>query len=158
VLAACGALAVYRRAALEAVAEGDGPWAGHYFCFWEDLELGWRLTNRGFRVLAAPHAVAVHGRGAGAEAGQGPLRWRRPPELEACVLTNRWMTLIRHLHRADLARRLPVLLAFDLAMTSLGVARRPRLLGHLRRRLPLVYRELGRREHLPRKRLSELPW
>jgi GT2 family glycosyltransferase len=158
VLAACGALAVYRRAALAAVTEGDGPWAGHFFCFWEDLELGWRLTNRGFRVLAAPHAVAVHGRGAGAEAGQGPLRWRRPPELEACVLSNRWMTLIRHLHPADLARRLPVLLAFDLAMTSLGVARRPRLLGHLRRRLPLVYRELGRREPLPRKRLSELPW
>jgi hypothetical protein len=158
VLAACGALAVYRRAALEAVAEAGGPWAGHYFCFWEDLELGWRLTNRGFRVLAAPHAVAVHGRGAGAEPGQGRLRWRRPPELEACVLSNRWMTLIRHLHSADLVRRLPLLLAFDLGVTVLGVARRPRLLPHLRRRLPLVYRELGRREHLPRKRLSELPW
>lgn len=158
VLAACGALAVYRRSALEAVAEGGGPWAEHYFCFWEDLELGWRLTNRGYPVLAAPHAVAVHGRGAGAEPGRGPLRWRRPPELEACVLTNRWMTLIRHLHRADLARRLPLLLGFDLAMTSLGVARRPRLLGHLRRRLRLVYRELEQREPHPRKRLNELPW
>jgi len=158
VLAACGALAVYRRSALEAVAEEGGPWAEHYFCFWEDLELGWRLTNRGFRVLAAPHAVAVHGRGAGAASGRGPLRWRRPPELEACVLSNRWMTLIRHLHSADLARRLPLLLAFDLAVTVLGAARRPRLLPPLRRRLPLVYRELGRRELLPRKRLSELPW
>ena len=158
VLAACGALAVYRRAALEAVAEAGGPWAEHFFCFWEDLELGWRLTNRGFSVLAAPHAVAVHGRGAGAAAGRGPLRWRRPPELEACVLSNRWMTLARHLHRADLARRMPVLLAWDLGMTVLSAVRRPRLLGHLRRRLPLVYRELSRREPLPRKRLSELPW
>jgi hypothetical protein len=86
------------------------------------------------------------------------LRWRRPPELEACVLTNRWMTLIRHLHSTDLARRLPVLLPWDLGMTFLSAARRPRLLPHLRRRLPLVYRELARREHLPRKRLSELPW
>lgn len=158
VLAACGALAVYRRSALEAVREDSGPWAEHFFCFWEDLELGWRLTNRGFRVLAAPHAVAVHGRGAGAGPGRGPLRWRRPPQLEACVLSNRWMTLARHLHSADLARRLPVLLAWDLGMIVLSAARRPRLLPHLRRRLPLVYRELGRREHLPRKRLSELPW
>jgi hypothetical protein len=140
------------------VAEAGGPWAEHFFCFWEDLELGWRLTNRGFSVLAAPHAVAVHGRGAGAAAGRGPLRWRRPPELEACVLSNRWMTLARHLHRADLARRMPVLLAWDLGMTVLSAVRRPRLLGHLRRRLPLVYRELSRREPLPRKRLSELPW
>ena len=158
VLSACGALAVFRRSALDAVASSEGPWAEHYFCFWEDLELGWRLTNRGFCVLAAPHAVAVHGRGAGAGPGRGPLRWRRPPELEACVLSNRWMTLARHLHSADLARRLPVLLPWDLGMTLLSAARRPRLLPHLRRRLPLVYRELDRREHLPRKRLSELPW
>lgn len=158
VLAACGALAIYRREALEAVSEERGPWAEHFFCFWEDLELGWRLTNRGWRVMAAPEAVAVHGRGAGAAVGSGPLRWRRPPELEACVLSNRWMTLIRHLDVRDLVRRLPVLLPWDLFLTAAGVLRRPRLAGHLWRRLGLVYRELDRREHLPRKRLSELPW
>jgi GT2 family glycosyltransferase len=158
VLAACGALAVFRRAALDHVAEIDGPWAEHFFCFWEDLELGWRLTNRGWRMLAVPEAMATHGRGGGADPGRGPLRWRRPPELEACVLSNRWMTLIRHLHRTDLVHRLPILVAWDLAMTLLGVIRRPTLIGHLGRRLGLVYRELGRRERFPRKRLSELPW
>jgi len=158
VLAACGALAVYRRQALDRAADGDDPWAEHYFCFWEDLELGWRLTNRGWRVIAVPEAVAIHGRGAGADSGRGPLRWRRPPELEACVLSNRWMTMIRHLHTTDLLLRLPVLLAWDLGITVLGVIRRPRLAGYLWRRRVLVYRELGRREHFPRKRLSELPW
>jgi hypothetical protein len=158
VLAACGALAIYRRAALNLIADGDGPWAEHFFCFWEDLELGWRLTNRGWRVLSVPDAVATHGRGAGASDGGGPLRWRRPPELEACVLTNRWMTLARHLHTTDLLLRLPLLLPWDLAAVLLGVARRPVLARHLGRRLGLVYRELGRREHFPRKRLSELPW
>jgi GT2 family glycosyltransferase len=158
VLAACGALAVYRRAALESVADADGPWAEHFFCFWEDLELGWRLVNRGWRVLTVPEAVAVHGRGAGASSGGGPLRWRRPPGLEACVLGNRWMTLIRHLPTRDLLLRLPVLMTYDLAMTGLGVARRPALAGHLRRRMGLVYREWARREHFPRKRLVELPW
>jgi len=158
VLAACGALAIYRREALERVSEGDGPWAEHFFCFWEDLELGWRLTNRGWRVLSVPEAVAVHGRGSGAEAGQGPLRWRRPPELEACIVSNRWMTLLRHLHRRDLLRLLPVLLPWDLGTTVLGVVRRPSVATHLRRRMGLVYREFGRREQFPRRRLSELPW
>lgn len=158
VLAACGALAVYRRAALNAVAEGDGPWAGHYFCFWEDLELGWRLTNRGFKVVAEPGAVAVHTRGAGAREGSGPLRWRRAPELEACILSNRWMTLIRHLPLVDALRRAPVLLSWDVAMLMLSGLRRPLLLGHLRRRWRLVYREWRRREHYPRLPLAELPW
>jgi hypothetical protein len=108
--------------------------------------------------MAEPEAVARHGRGAGAAAGRGPLRWRRPPELEACVLTNRWMTLIRHLHPRDLVRRLPLLLSWDLALVSLGLLRRPRLAGRLRRRWPLVYREWRLREHTPRMRLAELPW
>ena len=104
---------MFRRSALESVAEDHGPWAQHFFCFWEDLELGWRLVNRGWRIHTVPEAVATHRRGGGAAAGSGPLRWRRPPELEACILTNRWMTLIRHLHPLDLAPRLPVLLLWD---------------------------------------------
>jgi GT2 family glycosyltransferase len=158
VLAACGALAVYRRSALAAVADEHGPWPEHYFCFWEDLELGWRLTNRGWKVMTAPGAVAVHGRGAGASEGAGRLRWRRPPELEACVLTNRWMTLIRHLHSLDAIRRLPLLLLWDKAVLAVSCLRRPQLMVHLKRRWPLVYREWRHREHFPRRRLSELPW
>jgi GT2 family glycosyltransferase len=157
VLAACGALAVFRRAALESVASGGGPWAEHYFCFWEDLELGWRLANSGFKIVSLPDAVAVHGRGAGAAPGSAPLRWRRPPELEACVLTNRWMTLIRHLHPLDSLPRLPLLLAWDLSLTVAGILHRPALLAHLRRRWPLVVREWRERRRTPRRRLGELP-
>jgi GT2 family glycosyltransferase len=156
-LAACGALAVFRREALDQVADDHGPWAEHFFCFWEDFELGWRLVNRGWKILSAPDAVAEHGRGAGARDGRGPLRWRRPPELEACVVSNRWMTLVRHLHSRDLIRRLPVLIAWDLAAVTLGSLRRPSLLVHLGRRWPLVYREWRLREQFPRKRLGQLP-
>lgn len=158
VLAACGALAVFRRSALEAVAGPEGPFAEHYFCFWEDLELGWRLNNAGWRIETLPDAVAVHGRGAGAEPGRGPLRWRRPVALEACILTNRWMTLIRHLHPLDLVRRLPVLLAWDLSLVMAGIVRRPRLAAALRGRLGLVRAEWRQRRGRPRCRLSELPW
>jgi len=157
VLAACGALAVYRRVALDAVAEDGGPWAGHFFCFWEDLELGWRLANRGWSVESLPEAVAIHGRGAGARAGGGPLRWRRPPALEACVLTNRWMTFARHLHPLDSLPRLPLLLAWDVSLTVVGILRRPALARHLGRRWPLVVDEWRRWRGVPRRRLAELP-
>lgn len=156
VTAACGALAVFRTAALQAVAEGDGPWAQHYFCFWEDFELGWRLTNAGWRIQTLPDAVAAHRRGAGAAQGRGPLRWRRSPELEACILSNRWMTLIRHLHPLDLAPRLPLLLVWDVGTTMAGIFRRPSLFRHLKRRWPLVASEWRNRDRFPKRRLREL--
>jgi GT2 family glycosyltransferase len=158
VLAACGALAVFRRDTLAAVAEDGGPWAEHYFCFWEDLELGWRLTNAGYRISSLPEAVAVHGRGAGAVEGRGPLRWRRSARLEACIVTNRWMTLLRHLHTLDLGLRLPLLLGWDSALTTLGGVRRPKLLAAIVRRWPLVMHEWRSRGDRVRRRLSELPW
>jgi len=157
VLAACGALAVFRQQALASVADASGPWAQHYFCFWEDLELGWRLVNSGWRIQSCPDAVAMHRRGAGAASGGGPLRWRRPPELEACILTNRWMTLIRHLHPLDLARCLPLLLLWDPSLVVAGAVRRPSLVGHLRRRWPMVMHEWRNRSRDRRRRLHELP-
>jgi hypothetical protein len=146
---------VLRRRALEAVAgDGeDGPWAEHFFCFWEDLELGWRLTRAGWPIVSLPEAVAVHTRGAGAAPGRGPLRWRRPAELEACILSNRWMTLMRHLSLHDLIPRLPVLLAWDAAAVLVGVVRRPRLARLLLGRLPLIRQEWRRR----RQGLDRLP-
>lgn len=156
VLAACGALAVFRSSALVSVADADGPWAQHYFCFWEDIELGWRLVNSGWRIASCPEATATHGRGAGAVSGRGPLRWRRPPELEACVLSNRWMTLIRHLHPLDLLPRLPLLLLWDTSLVAAGAVRRPSLLGHLWRRWPMVMHEWKERSQNRRRRLHEL--
>jgi GT2 family glycosyltransferase len=156
VLSACGALAVFRTSALREVADEHGPWAQHFFCFWEDIELGWRLANRGLEIRTVPEAVATHRRGGGAVAGRGPLRWRRPPHLEACMLTNRWMTLIRHLHPLDLAPRLPLLLVWDSAAVAAGAARRPSLVGQLKRRWPLVMKEWRSRSRYPRRRLREL--
>jgi len=158
VLAACGALAVFRRRALEDVCLDNGPWDERFFCFWEDLEIGWRLTNAGWKVVFEPGAVAEHVRGAGAQPGTGPLRWRRPVELEACIVSNRWMTLIRHLHFLDLLPRIPILLGRDILTTGAGMLRRPALAWHLGRRLPLVMKTLKERRGGMRKRLAELAW
>lgn len=158
VLAACGAAAVFRRDALAAVAGRDGPWAEEFFCFWEDIELGWRLTNAGFLIAAMPSAVAIHRRGAGAAAGRGPLRWRRPVELEACIISNRWLTLIRHLHTLDLVRRLPLLWLWDVALLVAGAVRRPGLIPAVARRWPLIVSEWRARRGRSRRRLRQLPW
>lgn len=157
VLAACGAAMVFRRAALEAVAVDDEVFPSEFFAFWEDLEIGWRLTNAGWRVAYEPTAVAVHRRAATAEPGDGRLIFRRPPELQACILANRWATLVRHLHWVDFLLRLPVLLLADTVMVTVVVARRPRVLPALLAALPRVGRALRARRSLPRRRLAELP-
>ena len=77
--------------------------------------------------------------------------------LEACILSNRWMTLIRHLHPLDLLPRLPLLLLWDPGLVAAGALRRPSLLGHLRRRWPMVMREWRDRRRDSRRRLHELP-
>jgi|WetSurMetagenome_2_1015567.scaffolds.fasta_scaffold94502_2 GT2 family glycosyltransferase len=158
VLAVCGAAMVYRRAALDAAAVDGAVFPVEYFAFWEDLDLGWRVSNAGWRVRYEPSAVAVHRRGATAAPGRGRLTLRRPPHLAACILVNRWATLLRNLHRVDFVVRLPVLLLADAAMVTIVVALRPRSLPALARelrRLRLAWRQ--RRRPGQRRRLAELP-
>lgn len=156
VLAACGAAMVYRRQALEAAAVGGEVFPREFFAFWEDLDLGWRVRNAGWQVVYEPTAVAIHRRGGTAKAGRGPLLLRRPPALQACILLNRWATLLRNLHAVDFALRLPLLSAVDLAMVLVVCARRPAVAGYLLRgagRVRLAWRQ---RRGRPRRRLREL--
>jgi hypothetical protein len=68
------------------------------------------------------------------------------------------MTLVRHLHTLDLIQRLPVLLVWDLALTTMSVARRPGLIAAIGRRWPLVMGEWRARGGRSRRRLRQLPW
>ena len=157
VLAACGAAMVYRRAALLAATVGGAVFPAEFFAFWEDVDLGWRVVNAGWRVCYEPAAIAVHRRGATAGPGRGWLTLRREPHVAACILVNRWATLLRNLHRVDFLLRLPVLLPADAAMVALVVALRPRALPALLRELPrlrLAWRQ--RRRPGRRRRLAEL--
>ena len=156
VLAACGAAMVYRRAALEAAAVAGEVFPREYFAFWEDLDLGWRVNNAGWSVLYEPRAVAVHRRSATALPGSSRLIFRRAPALAACILVNRWATLLRNLHPVDFWPRLPVLLPGELAMLAWVVLRRPTVLGALRRTWPRVSRAAAQRRLIPRRRLREV--
>lgn len=156
VLAACGAGMVFRRRALLAAAVEGEIFPREYFAFWEDVDLGWRVCNAGWRVVFEPAAQAVHRRGGTARPGRGPLLFRRTPVLQACILLNRWATFLRNLHPVDFFLRLPLLSVADLAMVTAVCARTPAVIGHLvrgRSRLALAWRQ---RQRLARRRLAEL--
>lgn len=156
VLAACGAGMVYRREALERVRVAGEVFPPEFFAFWEDLDLGWRVSACGYHVVYEPRAVAVHRRGATAQEGRGRLLFRRSPALAAGYLLNRWATLVRNLHIADAWWRLPLLVAWDMAMAAALVVRKPAVVSSLRafpHRLALAFHQ---RRLLPQKRLREL--
>lgn len=56
VFSACAAAALYRRDAFEAV----GGFDEDFFCYLEDVDLGFRLRLAGHRCLYVPEAVAYH--------------------------------------------------------------------------------------------------
>jgi GT2 family glycosyltransferase len=56
VFSACGAAALYRKEAIEAA----GGFDEDYFCYLEDVDLGFRLRLLGYRTLYVPEATVYH--------------------------------------------------------------------------------------------------
>jgi GT2 family glycosyltransferase len=156
VLSACGAAMVYRRAALAAAAVAGEVFPADYFAFWEDVDLGWRVSNAGWRVIYEPRAVATHRRAATATPGKGRLIFRRSPVLAGGIVANRWATLVRNLHTVDFLLRVPVLLPGEVAMLLILLLRRPGIARALWAALPRVRRAAGQRRLIPRRRLGVL--
>ena len=68
IFAPCAAAALYRRAAfLEA-----GGFDEHFFCYMEDVDLGFRLRLLGYRCGYAPAAI-VHHVGSGTTGARSPF-------------------------------------------------------------------------------------
>jgi GT2 family glycosyltransferase len=62
-----GAAPMYRKTALEAVSFMGIDGRKQYFdesfhSYWEDVDLGWRMFNQGFKARFVPEAIAYHGR------------------------------------------------------------------------------------------------
>lgn len=93
---ACAAL--YRRSMLEDVALDGEFFDEDFFAFWEDVDLDWRAQQRGWTCLFTPKAVGYHLRG-----GSG-LSAR--PEIAACLLSNRFLTMIKNDDLAHIAQDL----------------------------------------------------
>lgn len=83
---ACAAL--YRRTMLEDVALAGEYFDEDFFAFWEDVDLDWRAQQRGWTCLFTPRAVGYHVRGGSGLIGK--------PELTACMLSNRFLTMVKN--------------------------------------------------------------
>ncbi len=73
-LAVSGAGPMYRKSALEAVKTINAEGRAEYFdedfhSYWEDVDLGMRMTNAGLKCVFVPNAVGWHGRAAGSSVG-----------------------------------------------------------------------------------------
>jgi GT2 family glycosyltransferase len=107
--------AMYRRAALDAVADHGRAFDDSFFAYYEDVDLSLRLARAGWRFVLDPEAVAFH---RGSMTG-GRTPWKR----SRWIARNRWRTLLKNFDHAFLMSRLADLLKADLAHArSLGAA------------------------------------
>jgi len=60
VFGACGGAAYFRRALLEELSEGPGPFDERLFMYLEDVDLAWRAQLRGHRCRFVPEAIVYH--------------------------------------------------------------------------------------------------
>lgn len=80
-----GAAALWRREALEVL--GASPWWEWLFVYWDDVELCWRLGDRGWRFACVAGASASHRRGS--DSADADF-------IEGQSLRNRLATIARH--------------------------------------------------------------
>jgi GT2 family glycosyltransferase len=156
VFSVCGAAALYRREAIEDILEDGSLFDEDFFAFSEDIDLGWRARNAGWRAYYEPRAVGRHHRGG---SGAQPTRLssraailRRGPELRYHVLKNRYLTLLKNDRALDVLRDLPFILPRDAALLALAVASGPGVLARLARSGPLFSRALEKRRRFLSKR------
>jgi GT2 family glycosyltransferase len=143
VFGASAALALYRRAMLDAV----GGFDGSFFAYLEDADLAWRARMAGWRCVLVPRAVALH--------HHSPTLGHGSEAKHRLVGRNRVRMLAKNASPHQLRRRLPRIVAYDLLYVGY-VAATARTLAPLAGRLDglgdwRAYREAGRakRRELP---------
>lgn len=95
VFSVCGAVALYRRSALETVKDEHGYFDERYFAFFEDFDLGWRLQRKGWKAWFEESAVGFHRRGGGKRGSFLPFL-KLHPKLKAITLRNYWLTILKN--------------------------------------------------------------
>jgi len=126
VFSACGAAALYRRDAFEAL----GGFEERFFCYCEDVDLGFRLRLAGGRCLLEPRAVVRHVGGA-SSGGEGSAF------AEFHGARNRLWTFLRNMP----PWLMPIALPTHILTVGYVLARSPHL---LRIRLKALGEALGR--------------
>jgi GT2 family glycosyltransferase len=123
VFGAGGVCPLYRRSMLSGLALGKGEFLdSSYGAFYEDLDLAWRAARSGWKAYYEPRAAAFHMRGATArKPDEGGLLSnyglaRLPVELQARLVVNRYMTIIKNDSFGGLLLDLPFVLLYEIKL------------------------------------------
>lgn len=117
---ACAAL--YRRSMLEELREGEQYFDERFFFLWEDVELAWRATHRGWGTGYVPQAIGYHVRNGTrlSRRARQALSWR-----------NRYLFLAKHQLWRPLPRYLWQCGMYDVARLSLMALTNPKALREI---------------------------
>ncbi|MHC4778377.1 MAG: glycosyltransferase family 2 protein [Planctomycetota bacterium] len=105
-----GAAAFFRRSSLEVVRWRDEYFDEDFFAYYEDVDLAWRMNNRGVKARFVPEAVVFHGRKS-ADA-KNPRRW---------MLKNKYLMLMKNTGVRDAVWILPLLVPAEAAKQFLSI-------------------------------------
>lgn len=156
VFSVCGAAAFYRREMVDDIAPEGRLFDPGFFSFHEDLDVGWRAQNAGWRAWYRPTAVAYHFRGGSGEHHGIFSRTfqiaRRPPEVVRHIVLNRYRSIIRNDRLAHYLRDAPAILLRDVLTLVLVAACTPSVLPHLLRSRGMVREARARRREDSRRR------
>ncbi|HTY44393.1 MAG TPA: glycosyltransferase [Patescibacteria group bacterium] len=128
-----GAAAFYRRHTLLSIREAEDAYCDPVFrFFYEDLDMSWRAQRKGWKAYYVPQATAMHARGAtvraGCGVGQPYARLYLSDGLQADLIKNRYLTIIKNASFWDVCLRLPFLVWYELLVWGYAICFRPRLI------------------------------
>ena len=158
VFSVCGAVALYRRELIDSVSVDGEFFDEEFFAFGEDLDVGWRARNMSWRCAYQPSAVADHFRGGSQSRARGILRRtemsRRPPRIQAHIVKNRYLAMIKNERIGSFLINLPFILAWEVIQWSWIVLFAPRVLPLLWRDRALLSSAFRKRRALKSRRLT----
>ncbi len=125
-----GVAPLFKRVMLEEIKEGENYFDEELGIFYEDLDLAWRASRKGWRCIFEPKAIAYHFRG-GATLGMNYPRYRRPLflglpySLKERVVINRYYTLVKNEELINLFLYSPFIFSYDLKLWLVLFAESP---------------------------------
>src|SRR5262249_8486778 len=143
---ACAAL--YRRAMLESLSEGNEIFDEDLFAYFEDIDLDWRAQQRGYRCLFVPDAKGAHARGG--------INAQERPDVAALLMANRFLVMIKNDDLKDVLHDLSPIVRRTLVDMVMYGRRHPwAVVSAVYRVMKLAPRMLGKRGAIKSSRATE---
>ncbi len=160
VFGSCGAAVLLRKKMLEDCAIFENEYFDNdYNMFYEDLDLSWRASNRGWKALYNPKAVGLHARGATAKEKKPVFEFLRPynftwlkSSLKSDVIKNRYMTIIKNDLLRDFLLNIHHIFIYDLKIFLYCLIFDPGVILQTFKNIPVILKAFKKRKILKRKK------